>query len=135
MNLVTSVGEVVETLFPPRVTMVPGTRSWLKGVANVRGTLLPIIDLAGFLTGLDGGAGKRARVLVINQAPVVVGLLVEEVVGLRHFFREERVDLSDEVLAAVRPYASVSYRDGSSAWTVFDMGRLVRNPQFLQVSA
>src|SRR5687768_15002340 len=31
--------------FPSVVTRVPGAKSWIRGVANVRGTLLPVVDL------------------------------------------------------------------------------------------
>ena len=37
--------EVREVLMvPPAVTRVPGAKSWVKGLANVRGHLLPLVD-------------------------------------------------------------------------------------------
>ena len=57
--------DVAEILQPPRLTKVPGVRSWVLGVANVRGRLVPVMDLAGLL-GLPSraswqpaGAGDR----------------------------------------------------------------------------
>ena len=49
INLVAPLKQVNEILHVPRLTAVPGTQRWVKGVANIRGTLLPIIDLQGFL--------------------------------------------------------------------------------------
>ena len=43
--------EVVEILPMPQVTPVPGAQPWLLGVANIRGNLLPIVDLKQFLEG------------------------------------------------------------------------------------
>ncbi|MGH8324361.1 MAG: chemotaxis protein CheW, partial [Steroidobacteraceae bacterium] len=34
---------------PPTLTRVPGAKQWIKGLANVRGQLLPVIDLRQFL--------------------------------------------------------------------------------------
>src|SRR5262249_55047676 len=34
---------------PTSMTRVPGAKAWIKGLANVRGQLLPIIDLRQFL--------------------------------------------------------------------------------------
>ena len=34
---------------PASMTRVPGAKNWIKGLANVRGQLLPIIDLRQFL--------------------------------------------------------------------------------------
>src|SRR5687768_18608043 len=31
--------------FPSVLTRVPGAKGWIRGVANVRGTLLPVVDL------------------------------------------------------------------------------------------
>lgn len=42
---VAPMGEVGEVLHEPRYTQLPGVKTWVKGVANVRGRLLPIMDL------------------------------------------------------------------------------------------
>lgn len=45
--------EVKEILnYPDGVTRVPGTQAWLLGMANIRGNLLPLIDLQQFLGGV-----------------------------------------------------------------------------------
>ena len=78
--------EVSEILNLPRVlTRVPGARSWVKGIANIRGNLLPIIDLQAFLGDKPIVTNRRSRVLVINRGDVTTGLLVGDVQGLRHF--------------------------------------------------
>src|ERR1700759_2848721 len=46
---VSVIAEVNEILTPPLLTQVPGTRRWLLGVANVRGNLVPAIDLRDFI--------------------------------------------------------------------------------------
>ena len=42
---------------PPGLTRVPGAKPWVKGIANVRGQLLPILDLRQYL----GRASRRTR--------------------------------------------------------------------------
>ena len=46
--------------YPAAVTRVPGARSWIRGLANVRGQLLPIVDLRAFL-GSGVTHAERAR--------------------------------------------------------------------------
>ena len=41
-RFVSSFEEVVEILSLPAVTPVPGAQAWMLGVANVRGSLLPV---------------------------------------------------------------------------------------------
>src|SRR5260370_1093839 len=46
---VSGIEEINELLAVPPLTNVPGTQPWLMGVANVRGNLVPAIDLGRFL--------------------------------------------------------------------------------------
>ena len=60
--------EVREVLMiPSSLSRVPGSKSWIRGLANVRGHLLPIADLRAFLGGGVGGVGRTARALVLNS--------------------------------------------------------------------
>ena len=45
---VAPMGEVSEVLHEPRYTHLPGVKPWVRGVANLRGRLLPLMDLCGF---------------------------------------------------------------------------------------
>jgi hypothetical protein len=58
-------GEVGEVLHEPRCTLLPGS-PWVKGVANLRGRLLPIMDLCGFSAELSP-LRKQRRVLVVEH--------------------------------------------------------------------
>jgi twitching motility protein PilI len=72
--------EIREVLMlPSALTRVPGAKAWVRGLANVRGHLLPIADLRGFLGGGDAPPDRAARVLGVNSTEFPVGLLVDEV--------------------------------------------------------
>jgi twitching motility protein PilI len=43
---VAPMGEVAEVLREPRSSRVPGVQPWVCGVANLRGRLLPVMDLS-----------------------------------------------------------------------------------------
>ena len=59
----TSVTDVVEC---PRVTPVPRAKVWLRGIANVRGSLYSIVDLALFLGYEQQTSETEGRLLVLN---------------------------------------------------------------------
>jgi twitching motility protein PilI len=44
--------------YPAAVTRVPGAKGWVRGLSNLRGQLLPVIDLRAFL---GSGASSRRR--------------------------------------------------------------------------
>ncbi len=84
-HFVSSIAEVNEILTLPPLTAVPGARGWLLGIANVRGNLVPVVDLYEFIAGQRSAIGETSRVLVVRQPGGSVGLLVDEVLGQRSF--------------------------------------------------
>ena len=133
-RLVASLDEVCEILnFSPDVTDVPGTQPWMVGIANIRGSLLPIIDLQAFLGGTNTPRGRRNRTLVIRHHDTMVGLLVGEMVGMRHFMEASR--RSDLVLEGrVADFIDCSFEQDGEKWPVFSMRALAASPEF-QVAA
>ncbi len=58
---VAPMGEIAEVLREPRSSRVPGVQPWVRGVANLRGRLLPVMDLSAFLGLGPAAAGKQRR--------------------------------------------------------------------------
>ena len=72
-----------EILELPESTKLPRVKSWVTGLANVRGRLFPIIDLAAFLGGSLSSAVRDRRVLVLDINNVYVGVAVDAVQGIK----------------------------------------------------
>ena len=77
-------------VYPDAITRVPGTRDWLVGLGNVRGQLLPVVDLKAFLGGGTTRITRATRVIVVNHRDVPAGLTVDELLGFRRFAEEQR---------------------------------------------
>jgi len=134
INLVAPLKQVNEILHYPKLTIVPGTQPWVKGVANVRGTLLSIMDLQGFLSEKPLAITPQSRVLVVKRDELSVGLLVNEVMGLRHFKDEEKVTAVSRFDESLRHYIHGAFRQNEEEALVFSMYALTDNPHFFQVA-
>lgn len=135
LQLVTPLDHVSEVLPCPGYTPVPGTRRWLKGIANVRGTLVTIVDLPEFFGKPPVRLDERARLLVLNIPGLSTALLVNEVVGLRHFDPEqERQDVSGLDDPAMVHVTGAFLRE-NVLWGVFDMNSLAQSEAFRHVAA
>jgi len=123
--------DVREVIVTPRLSKVPGTRSWLLGVANVRGNLLPVTDL-GELFGETPVASDRAnRVLVFNSERVPAGFLVDEVVGYRQFVpADQRHELKDD-MPKLAPYLLGAFAREGRPWYVLSLRKLTAAPEFV----
>ena len=133
-RVVAPLNEVCEILnFPLDITDVPGTQTWMAGVANIRGSLLPIVDLQAFLGGRLTTRGRHNRTLVIYLKDMLVGLLVDEQVSMRHFLDENRCP---ELLldGKIVDYIDFSFKQDGESWPVFSMKALAACPEF-QVAA
>lgn len=133
--LVSSINEVNEILTFPSLTLVPGTRPWLLGVANVRGNLVPLIDLKLYLEGERTQVTESSRVLLARQAGGSVGLLIDEVLGQRNFSQEQRADAVGEEDDRYARFVAEKYQLGEVHWGLFSMAALVRTPDFAQAAA
>lgn len=134
---VAPMGEVSEVLHEPRFTQLPGVKSWVKGVANLRGRLLPIMDLSGFFSVNEPGhelsvVRKQRRVLVVEHNEVFAGLMVDEVFGLQHFAQESlgAAATSNEPMA---PFIKGRFQREQN-WHVFSPFALAQSQSFMQVA-
>jgi len=134
LQLVAPLGEVAEILTPPSLSKVPRTKVWVCGIANVRGNLMPIMDLQGYLYDRPATMNRRSRILVVNHNGVYSGLVVDAVMGLRHFREEQRCDELPGNDACIHEYMTHGFRVGNEHWGVFSMHSLAETPQFLKAA-
>jgi twitching motility protein PilI len=133
-SLLAPMDQVVEILDVPSLFNVPLTQSWVRGMANVRGNLLPVIDLNGYLGKEVAQVTDKSRILVINNEDIYSGLIVDEVMGLKHFPEEDYTQDEASVDAMLQPYIAGGYRSNEQVWGVFSLLVLADSQQFLQVA-
>ncbi|HET6632891.1 MAG TPA: chemotaxis protein CheW [Rhodanobacteraceae bacterium] len=133
-SFISGIGEVSELLVMPVLTSVPGTRKWLLGVANVRGTLVPVIDLRQYLYQERTEIDDRSRVLLIRQSGGAIGLLVDEILGQRNLTDEQRGDARQEDDERLQRFVVENVTLGDRSWGVFDMSSLVKATDFQQAA-
>ena len=129
-------GEIfsMATLMP-----VPHTQPWFMGVANLRGGLHGVVDLATFL-GLREGAvpdplRESASLLALNVALAAhSAVLIDRLAGLRGA-DQMTAEIDDESL--LRPaFAGPRWRDADErVWQEIDLAALARHEQFLGIAA
>lgn len=77
-----SIDQIKEVVLTPRVARMPQTPSYIKGVANIRGSIIAIMDLEqkfGLGAGLDEEDDKQNYTLVVEDDAFKIGILVKEV--------------------------------------------------------
>ena len=132
--LLAPLDEVVEILDIPKLARVPLAQPWVRGIANIRGNLLPVVDFSGLLGGEVAAVTERTRVLVIDYDGIYSGLVVDEVYGLKHFMEGELAGDAPEVDGFLLPFIRNVYRRDGRVWHEFSLFVLADTPQFLKTA-
>ena len=135
-QFVASRDDVREVLMlPEAMTRVPGAKRWLLGIANLRGHLLPLIDVKLMLGSGRTSLRRTTRVISINHREVPAGLVVDEVLGFRRFMEHEYKDEAAKTIVRCDSFLGGTYQRGDEAWPVFNLFDLVESKTFLQAAA
>jgi twitching motility protein PilI len=134
-RFVAPLGEVVEMLVVPEITRLPGTQSWVVGLANVRGRLLPLFDLEAFFGAKLAPNRVRHRVLVIELGDLYAGLIVSDVYGMQAIAQDLELDSVNEDLAIIAPYSDGAFMKEGLHWATFSPYSLIRDPRFFDASS
>lgn len=135
LNLVAAVDDVREILYYPPISLIPGAKGWVRGVANIRGTLVPIVDLKHYLGQPPVDIHARSRVLVIHYDELWAGLLVDDVSGLKHFQEDNTSEVSDEARLALKSFLKGAYAHQDACWHIFSFKELAETPEFIRIAA
>jgi twitching motility protein PilI len=115
------------------VTTVPLAQDWYLGLANIRGSLTGVIDMARYQA-QDAGGTPAAERRLITFAPGLgfnCALLAERVLGLRKLSDMEAAETPADGAPLWR---SQHFNDAEGRqWTRIDLAQLVRESRFLQV--
>jgi twitching motility protein PilI len=130
-----NINRIHEILPYPQSTPVPGAKKWITGLANVRGELLTVVDLARFLTGIRSPVTARTRLLAtsLNKAPI--GLLIDEVFGQRHFLESDSAPAELPEDSTLKGIVSRQYTLGSETWQELNLDQLFNSTEFLNGAA
>ena len=122
-NWLVDMADISEVLPVQERAGVPMAKTWVSGVANVRGSLYCVADIAAYLKlGKVSGAAENRMLLVAGRYAFNAALLVDKVSGLRdaRSWRNEQEE----------------YRDEQDAiWHKLDIGNLLAQADFLQIGA
>ncbi len=108
-NYLLDMNTAAEIVALPEISPVPWTRPWYRGLANVRGRLIGVIDLSQFKGGPPLTAEQATQLLVFGEAlNVNAALIVSRAFGLRNLNDLEALGHAGDDAA---PWEAVRYRD------------------------
>lgn len=134
-NWLVDMCDISEVLPLPQLTPAPFAKPWFLGVANVRGNLYSVTDMAAYQqkgAATSTGSGRALRtsasrlLLVAERHSFNAALLVDGVLGLRNAQAWTRSEVQGQARY---------YDEQGGIWSKLDIVGLLAQPDFLQISA
>ena len=119
----------VDAVCPLRdLTALPGTPPFVLGVINLRGRILPVIDIRRFFDLPEKGLTDLNKVIVLRDSSMEFGILADLIAGMR-FVPLEGLQTSLPTLTGVRS----DYLRGitSDRLAVLDAGRILSDKRII----
>jgi len=124
---------VSEIIRMQQVTKIPKTPDFVEGIINLRGRIIPVIDLR---KQLELGAVKydhNTRVIVISMEEETVGIIVEEVTEVFTLPAE-----SIEKIASIESRIDLGFIQGIGKWNekliiLLETKKILQDQQFRQL--
>jgi purine-binding chemotaxis protein CheW len=110
------------------LTPLPCTPAFVLGIVNVRGRILPVLDLKRFFDLPEQGLTDLHRIILVRGNDLELGLLADLVVGVRNIAADS-LQPSLPTLTGIR----AEYLKGVSEdrLVVLDLERILRDPKII----
>ena len=131
---VAALGEIGETMIIPKYTHIPRVREWVLGLANVRGQLVPLLDMGRFLGRRSSLDSPRARMLLVETEDLITGLVVDTVAGLQRLPEKSFTRQVHQVPESIFPFLRGTYSRDGEDWIVLNLRSWLQDESFKEVA-
>jgi len=120
---------IKEIISVQEITLVPHTHAYVKGIINLRGTVVPVIDMGMRFGGMEVVYSEQTCIIVLSMDEMIVGILVDGVQDVLNIDDENIQDppkttgnsIKNDFIKAVG-VSGGEVRQLIDVYTVFEMG-------------
>ncbi|MBI5189440.1 MAG: purine-binding chemotaxis protein CheW [Nitrospirae bacterium] len=118
--------KIMEIIRPQKVTKIPRAPRFVEGVMNLRGKVVPIVDLRKrFGVDSEGGDPKKVRVIIVRLEGRVLGMVVDEVYEVIYLNSDNVEATPDTVKGTDTEYFTGVGKVGDRLIVILDVDRLL----------
>ena len=133
-RFVASMEEVGELMRVPQTTRIPGVKNFVLGVANVRGRLMTVLDLALLFGKTSTLPRAQRRVLAVEDDEQLIGFVIDDSHGMQHFpsdayMESQSAAQGEEIPEDIRPFVRGAYDIAGVQWPLLSLKALAEDPR------
>lgn len=127
------ISKVREIVRVPEITPVPDMPDFLKGVINLRGRIVAVVDLNRRLGTAASGAKKNSRVLILDIEGSLTGLIVDSVSEIIKL-DEESIEPPPEMISSIgAEYVSGLGRNKERLFVLLEIEKLLKPDEMRRI--
>ncbi len=118
----------------PSITPIPNVPAWLRGVINLRGEIISVVDLRSFLGIEQASQVHQSRILVVKTLgdEITTSLIVDQVRGFARLPRASIHTTAISIQDKIDPYLMGICEHDEQVFAVFDLERFLLSPEICQ---
>lgn len=126
--------QIAEISKPFDTTPVPRTADFVLGIGNVRGIVLPVIDLPRRLRLAPLGTTRSTRILIVRYDDETYGLIVDKVLGVVPIAPENLEEAPGAIAGSRGEFIRALARREGEILIILELATLLRATDFLASS-
>jgi purine-binding chemotaxis protein CheW len=113
-------------------TSIPGSPGWLRGVMNLRGDILSVVDISSFLGLSPVRIDRKTKLVVVEGERYNTAILVDAVMEVLAILPNEIRPMEEITGGVEKAFIRGAYLSKETLYAVLDMNRLLESEQMLQ---
>lgn len=98
---------------------IPNTASWMLGIANLRGNLFPVFEIAALLE-MEHNTKLKQMLLILGQGSAAAGIIIDGLPAQQILAETDKLENLPALPQVIRPYISSAYEKSGEMWFSFD---------------
>ena len=117
--------QIQEIVVVPQITMIPNVPDFVEGVSNLRGSIIPIINLRGMMRMRAVEPDNETRIIVVNVDGRTIGCTVDSVTQVIRVPAESIQPAPDTVVTDRADYVTGFATVNDQLLVLLDVNRLL----------
>ncbi|MCM3745989.1 chemotaxis protein CheW [Paenibacillus pasadenensis] len=124
--------KTVERIMP--ITRVPKTPPFVKGVVNLRGVVVPVIDLRGRFGLAEVETTDATRIIIVNSGELEVGFIVDQASDVTDI-NSDNIELPPEVVGGIQAkyLRGIAKTDGGRLLVMLNLSEVLNKAELVQL--
>jgi purine-binding chemotaxis protein CheW len=127
------IAEIAEISKPFETTPVPRTADFVLGIGNVRGIVVPVLDLPRRLQLGPCRRQRSTRILIVQHERELYGLVVDEVLGVVPIAPEDLEEAPGAIAGTRGEFIAALARQEREIMVILELAAVLRSVDFLAI--